>query len=118
MWGGVVTHDLRPFCVSPSKLYGCFGDPRPHVARPIRWLARYDGLAWEVQQITGCDLVRVYERRPAPARPPVETAVRDLRRHVDERLDRLESQLREQSSPRPGRGLRLRRRAARERPVG
>jgi len=67
VWGDVAAGGLRPFCVSPSKLYGCFDDPQPHVARLIEWLAWYDGLAWEVQDVAGRPLVRVVRvHRPAP----------------------------------------------------
>lgn len=115
VWGGVATDGLLPFCVSPSKLYGCFNDPQPHVARLIGWLSGFDGLAWEVQDVAGCELVRVRERQGPAPRPPVEPAVRDLGERVDARFDRLEALVLERpQQPSPG-GLRLRLHAARAR---
>ena len=102
VWGGVATEGLRPFCVSPSKLYGCFGDPEPHVARMLAWLRGFDGLAWEVQEVAGTELVRVRPRKGPPAPPPVEPSVRALGERVDARLDRLEGLLRDAVRPRRG----------------
>ena len=118
VWGGVATDGLRPFCISPCKLYACFDDPAPHVARLIGWLAEFDGLAWEVQEVAGGDLVRVRDRRVPAPRSPVEPAVRDLGQRVDARFDRLEALVRDRTAPHDPGGLRQRLRAVRGRPAG
>ena len=112
MWFSVHSGALRPFCLTPSKLYACFDDPAPHREAVLEWLATMPGLGHEVQRISGEDVVRIWPRKqpePAPQDPvdavagKVDAVLGRLER-VDARLARLERRRRKTKAGRRRRG--------------
>lgn len=67
-WQAVLTADLRPFAISPFKLYATFGDPAPWVERVSRW-AIETGHPLDVQVVNGRDLARVTSAHQRPPHP-------------------------------------------------
>lgn len=108
VWFSVHSGALRPFCLTPSKLYACFDDPAPHREAVLQWLASMPGLGHEVQRIAGEDVARIWPRKQRPPAPqdPVEAvagkvdAVLGRLERVDARLARLERRRRKRQ---PGR---------------
>jgi predicted O-methyltransferase YrrM len=66
-WRAADHGGLRPFAVSPRKMYGTWGDPDPYVRRVTDW-ATGNGLFEETQQVLGHTLVRVGEPPHHPAK--------------------------------------------------
>ena len=59
---------LRPFAVTPVKLYATFGDPEPWFGAVLDWVQR-SRWSHEVQSIAGGDVVRVWwEAEPTTSR--------------------------------------------------
>lgn len=78
VWQSVIECGLRPFALSPHKLYGTWGDPAPHVATVERWAA---GSTWqhEVQAINGLSVLRLFEEtRPRQAPHPLKRYVPEV----------------------------------------
>lgn len=59
VWSAVVTGELHPICISPSKLYATWGDPAPHQAALLAWLEERTDLWHGVEVIDGRPLVRI-----------------------------------------------------------
>lgn len=78
VWGAVERGLLRPLLLTPSKLYAVRGDPAPYVAGLRDWLARFGRLQWEVQEVAGTTLLRVWPPTTPPA-APVDGAIREVR---------------------------------------
>ena len=92
VWSAVVGGPLRPFCLTPSKLYGSFDDPAAHREAVAAWVESVPGLNSEVQIIAGEPVVRVWPAaKPAPA--PRKDPVGDKLDTVLSRLDRLDRRL-------------------------
>lgn len=67
-WQEVVTSGMRPFAVSPHKMYATWGDPVPWRAALQDWVAG-SGLEHETQRVNGDDLLRVRARTVAGPHP-------------------------------------------------
>jgi hypothetical protein len=59
VWASVVCGDLRPICLSDSKLYGTWGDPGPVQRDLEEWLGTFGSGTFETQVIAGTPVVRV-----------------------------------------------------------
>ena len=70
-WQAVLTQGLRPFAISPYKLYATFGDDTSWQA-VVRAHAVDAGYETETQVVNGLELVRVH----APPAPPAHPARR------------------------------------------
>jgi hypothetical protein len=64
VWAAVVCGDLRPVCLSDSKFYGTWGDPRPVQQDLEEWLAAFGSGAFETQVIAGKTVVRIASWNP------------------------------------------------------
>jgi hypothetical protein len=70
VWSAVHNGGLRPIAISQRKLYGTWGNPVPWQQTLLSWLPS-SGLAYEVQQVAGAPLIRVWQlvgARPGVAR--------------------------------------------------
>jgi hypothetical protein len=67
VWAAVVCGDLRPICLSDSKLYGTWGDPGPIQRDLTSWLATFGPDTFETQVIAGHPVVRIATWRPPRA---------------------------------------------------
>lgn len=67
-WQAVLTSDLRPFAISPFKLYATFGNPAPWVEHVSRW-ALETGHPLDVQVVNGRELARVGTPHLRPPHP-------------------------------------------------
>jgi Methyltransferase domain len=72
VWSAVDSGGLRPIAISQGKMYGTWGSAVPWQEAFLSWLPS-SGLAYEVQQVAGAPLIRVW--RPVVARPGVVRAV-------------------------------------------
>jgi hypothetical protein len=72
VWAAVDNGGLRPITISQGKLYGTWGSPVPWQQALLSWLPR-SGLAYEVQQVAGAPLIRVWQ--PVVARGGVARSV-------------------------------------------
>lgn len=72
VWSAVHNGGLRPIAISQPKLYGTWGDPAPWQQALLSWLPS-SGLGYEVQQVAGAPLVRVWQ--PVMARRSVARAL-------------------------------------------
>lgn len=89
-WQAVIAEGLRPFALSPRKMYATWGDGDACRSALVEW-ARARDHPYEVQQINGLHVLRVWTRRKAPhparryvpevAWPLLNRARRTLRRH-------------------------------------
>ncbi|OKK17399.1 hypothetical protein AMK16_21395 [Streptomyces sp. CB00455] len=70
VWSAVVTGELRPICVSASKLYATWGDPAPHQAELLAWLEGRADLWHGIDTIAGRPLVRIGNQGAVPPEPP------------------------------------------------
>jgi hypothetical protein len=91
VWGAVQEGRLKPICVSPSKLYGAFGDPEGPRQRLQEWLVSFGRLRWQEQRIHGMDVLRVWPPKPPAAVADPEVA-KQLRQ-VNRKLGRIEAAL-------------------------
>jgi hypothetical protein len=57
-WQAVLTSGLRPFAVSPHKMYATWGDPGPWAEAVRRW-AEGSGHGFETQEVKDAPLIRV-----------------------------------------------------------
>ena len=106
VWSAVVGGPLRPFCLTPGKLYGSFDDedPTTHRDAVLAWAESVPGLHAEVQIIAGAAVVRLWPAaKPAPA--PRKDPVVDKLDTVLERLDRLDRRLKRVEPAKGGPGL-------------
>jgi hypothetical protein len=71
------TDDLRPFAVTMGKLYATFDDTQPWLDVLTEWLEERKFWRWEVQQVAGEPLLRVFRpparRKPAAVVPEPES---------------------------------------------
>lgn len=93
-WQAVVTTDLRPFAISPHKLYATFGEPAPFHEAVLAWADR-TGQPHEVQVVNDLPLARLWHRRGVvppshPARRFVPPVAWPALRRVAVRLGRAE----------------------------
>ncbi len=83
-WGAVATEGLVPFALSPSKLYGTFGDPDRYRDAVLSWAGTTPRFTVDVQQIAGHPVARVAplpQRKAAPP-PDLSAALDGLRREL------------------------------------
>lgn len=87
VWRATAT-GLRPFAVTPVKLYATFGDPRPYSRAVQNWVVES---RWhhEVQSIAGNDVVRIWWQQEAAV--PGPGASRSIITRVADRLKSLGS---------------------------
>jgi predicted O-methyltransferase YrrM len=91
-WQAVTRTGMRPFAISPQKLYATWGDPAPWREALLTWV-RAEGLGHEIQRVNDLDLLRIMEdprdvhplqkfipEAAWPAAVKVSKVVRDLRR--------------------------------------
>lgn len=96
VWGAVHAGVLRPFCLTPMKMYACFdGDPGSHREAVSAWLPSLNGLAWEVQRIAGSEVLRIWPRKDAAAKPDPAQAESGKVDVVLRRLDALDRRLKQ-----------------------
>ncbi|MEU9332200.1 class I SAM-dependent methyltransferase [Streptomyces sp. NPDC048290] len=71
-WEAVLSHGLRPVCLTTQKLYGTWGDPAPVQEELLSMVRGRDDCELSVQHAAGHRLVRLKSRRSmtAPAFPP------------------------------------------------
>jgi hypothetical protein len=72
VWSAVHNGGLRPIAISQRKLYGTWGNPVPWQQALLSWLPS-SGLSYEVQQVAGAPLIRVWQ--PTVVRPGVARAL-------------------------------------------
>jgi hypothetical protein len=85
VWAAVDTGGLRPIVISEGKLYGTWGDTEVWQKSLLAWLPS-SGSAYEVQQVAGAPLIRVWQPRVAKggvARATVRSLLpRSVRSHI------------------------------------
>lgn len=67
VWQAVGTTGLRPFCLTPSKFYGTWGDPEPIREELLARLAERPQYWHEVQHIAGEPVIRTNDREQSRA---------------------------------------------------
>jgi predicted O-methyltransferase YrrM len=60
VWAAVANNGLRPIVISQGKLYGTWGSADSWQNELLSWL-RFSGLEYEVQQVAGGPLIRVWQ---------------------------------------------------------
>jgi hypothetical protein len=70
VWAAVARGELRPICVSASKLYATWGDPAPYQAALLTWLEGRSDLWHGVDVIAGRPMVRIGDEGVIPPPPP------------------------------------------------
>ncbi|MCP2335547.1 class I SAM-dependent methyltransferase [Actinomadura rupiterrae] len=93
VWEAVLDKGLKPVALSPSKLYGTWGDDEALRADLVAHLAHEPSLWHEVQRVAGHEVVRVVLREGA--RPSEAERLRQLSVCLRVENDRLERELAE-----------------------
>lgn len=94
-----VREGLNPICVSPSKLYGTWGDPTAVRAALQAQLGDDDEMWFEVQAVAGHDLIRCTRPSTGPSREErlkaslaaKETALAEARRRLRRQRNRADA---------------------------
>lgn len=68
-WQEVTRTGLRPFALSPAKMYATWGDPAPWFTFVTTW-AHSSGKVCLVESINGLDVALVRDQPPIPDPPP------------------------------------------------
>ncbi|MCA1670810.1 MAG: class I SAM-dependent methyltransferase [Actinobacteria bacterium] len=74
VWEAVISDGLRPLVITHEKLYGTWSDPEQWLTALRSWLPT-SSLSWELQQVAGHSLLRVWK---APPYEPVLRLIKKL----------------------------------------
>ncbi len=68
VWEAVLSHGLRPICVSSEKFYGTWGDPEPYQEELLGDVKGWERCRTDVQTVSGHRIVRIEGKQvPVPA---------------------------------------------------
>jgi hypothetical protein len=105
VWEAVVGRGLKPIGISLQKFYGTFGDAGPHLDRLTEWCRTHPRHRYEVVDIAGRPLMRVWDdesvarqrgetKAKSPGRPNADVASLDKRlAGIDKRLAELQREV-------------------------
>lgn len=96
VWEAVFSHGLVPICLTPTKLYGTFGDSEPHRRHLRRWLALNSDVRNHDQMIADHQVTRLWSSEPTASRqsaPGPKVAARRSMKANRKRIARLERRI-------------------------